>query len=125
MDAHKHQTVHCTSRQSPADCSRRRYCQAGELQPVVWRGTATALFEYRLFDLWLQRPTRGPKRRLDEACLEQLPSTARNVVQSWIIQGKVVVNGKVVTKPGTPVSPQAKIDILAVEQQYVCRYSMI
>ena len=53
--------------------------------------------------------------------MEQKPSTARNVVQSWIVQGKVIVNGKVVNKPGTPVSPEAKIDILAVEQQYVCR----
>ena len=50
-----------------------------------------------------------------------MPSTARNVIQSWIVQGKVQVNGKVVSKPGTPVSPQAKIDILAVVQQYVCR----
>ncbi|DBB11299.1 TPA: hypothetical protein ACH3X3_006732 [Trebouxia sp. C0006] len=68
-----------------------------------------------------ERSPRNSKRRLDEACLEQSPSTARNVVQSWIVQGKVLVNGKVVTKPGTPVSSQAKIDILAVEQQYVCR----
>ena len=67
-----------------------------------------------------QQP-RTPKRRLDEACLEQLPSTARNVIQSWIIQGKVIVNGKVVIKPGTPVAASAKIDILAVEQKYVCR----
>ena len=92
---------------------------------MVWSGYATVPLEPELCNLPLQkRPPRGPKRRLDEACLEQLPSTARNVVQSWIIQGKVVVNGKVMTKPGTPVSPQAKIDILAVEQQYVCRYSM-
>ncbi len=54
-----------------------------------------------------------------------MPATARNVVQSWIVQGKVVVSGKVVSKPGTPVSTQAKIDILAVEQQYVCRYAVI
>lgn len=64
---------------------------------------------------------RNSKRRLDEACLEQSPTIARNVVQSWIVQGKVIVNGKVVNKPGTPVSTQAKIDILAVEEQYVCR----
>ena len=61
------------------------------------------------------------KRRLDEACLEQKPLIARNVMHSWIVQGKVQVNGKVVSKPGTPVSAKAKIDILAAVQQYVCR----
>ena len=61
------------------------------------------------------------KRRLDEACLEQKPLIAPNVMHSWIVQGKVLVNGKVVSKPGTPVSAKAKIDILAAVQQYVCR----
>lgn len=42
-------------------------------------------------------------------------------MHSWIVQGKVQVNGKVVSKPGTPVSAKAKIDILAAVQQYVCR----
>lgn len=70
----------------------------------------------------LQEWPSGSKRRLDEACLEQRPLVARNVMHSWIVQGKVQVNGKVVSKPGTPVSAKAKIDILAVVQQYVCRY---
>lgn len=69
----------------------------------------------------LQRPS-SSKRRLDEACLEQKPLIARNVMHSWIVQGKVHVNGKVVSKPGTLVSAKAKIDILAALQQYVCRY---
>lgn len=43
-------------------------------------------------------------------------------MHSWIVQGKVQVDGKVVNKPGTPVSARAKIDILAVVQQFVCRY---
>lgn len=67
-----------------------------------------------------QRPS-GSKRRLDEACIEQRPSVARNIMHSWIVQGKVQVDGKVVNKPGTPVSARAKIDILAVVQQFVCR----
>lgn len=46
-------------------------------------------------------------------------------MHSWIVQGKVQVNGKVVSKPGTPVSATAKIDILAAVQQYVCRYGCI
>lgn len=43
-------------------------------------------------------------------------------MHSWIVQGKIHVNGKVVSKPGTPVSAKAKIEILAALQQYVCRY---
>ena len=54
----------------------------------------------------------------------QTPDIARNVIQSWIVQGKVQVNGKVVNKPGTPVSAQAAISITAVVEKYVCRYGL-
>lgn len=107
--------------------SRRKHCKAGEALSAL-NGITALLVSHissTCLNLFCVRPQerspRNSKRRLDEACLEQSPSTARNVVQSWIVQGKVLVNGKVVSKPGTPVSSQAKIDILAVEQQYVCR----
>ena len=64
---------------------------------------------------------RGGRRRLDEACMEQLPGRSRNVVQSWILQGKVRVDGRAVLKPGTPVRPDAVVEITAEEPRYVCR----
>ncbi|XP_057517443.1 uncharacterized protein LOC130798466 isoform X5 [Amaranthus tricolor] len=61
------------------------------------------------------------KRRLDEVCLERFQQYSRNFIQSWIIQGKVLVNGKVVTKAGTPVSDEALVEIKAEIPKYVCR----
>jgi len=53
--------------------------------------------------------------------MEQLPGRSRNVVQSWILQGKVRVGGRAVLKPGTPVRPDAVVEITAEEPRYVCR----
>jgi 23S rRNA (cytidine1920-2'-O)/16S rRNA (cytidine1409-2'-O)-methyltransferase len=51
----------------------------------------------------------------------QYPGLSKNVIQSWIAQGKVKVNEKVVTKSGTQVSEAAAIVVTAEEQKYVCR----
>lgn len=69
--------------------------------------------------LWGQA---SKKRRLDEVCAERFPQYSRNVVQSWIAQGKVSVNDKVVLKAGTPVAPDASIAISAEVPKFVCRY---
>ena len=61
------------------------------------------------------------KRRLDEACLEQYPEHSRNVIQSWISQGKVAINGKIITKSGSPVPADAQILITAEVPKFVCR----
>ncbi|KAB1226549.1 putative rRNA methyltransferase YqxC [Morella rubra] len=61
------------------------------------------------------------KRRLDEICLERFQQYSRTFIQSWILQGKVFVNGKVVNKAGTPVSEQAVVQIRAEVPKYVCR----
>ncbi|KAF8005667.1 hypothetical protein BT93_K0065 [Corymbia citriodora subsp. variegata] len=61
------------------------------------------------------------KKRLDEVCLERYQQYSRNIIQSWILQGKVFVNGKVVSKAGTPVSDQANVEIIAEIPKYVCR----
>lgn len=61
------------------------------------------------------------KRRLDDVCMLQYPGLSKNVIQSWIAQGKVKVNDKVVTKSGTQVSEAAAIVVTAEEQKYVCR----
>ena len=100
-------------RQCTADCwlaaTSVQYAQAHhEGTAVVRQATAAAA-----------RPAR--RRRLDDVCLELRPADARNVIQSWIVQGKVRVDGKVVTKAGTPVQPDAVVRINAVVPKFVCR----
>ncbi|KAI7843482.1 hypothetical protein COHA_002958 [Chlorella ohadii] len=64
---------------------------------------------------------RKRKRRLDEVCLERHPEYSRNVIQSWIAQGKVLVNDQPVTKAGAQVSDAASVVIIAEQPKYVCR----
>ncbi|XP_071716621.1 uncharacterized protein [Rutidosis leptorrhynchoides] len=61
------------------------------------------------------------KKRLDEVCLEKYQQYSRNYIQSWILQGKVIVDGKVVTKAGHPVSDKSVVEIKAEIPKYVCR----
>lgn len=48
---------------------------------------------------------KGPKQkyRLDEYCLMQNPQYSRNLVQSWILQGKILVDDRPVLKSGYQV----------------------
>ncbi|THG14418.1 hypothetical protein TEA_021243 [Camellia sinensis var. sinensis] len=61
------------------------------------------------------------KKRLDEICLERFQQYSRTFIQSWILQGKVFVDGKLVNKAGTPVSDEAVVEIMAEVPKYVCR----
>lgn len=61
------------------------------------------------------------KKRLDEVCLERFEQYSRTLIQSWILQGKVRVDGKVVNKAGTPVPDKAVVEIIAEIPKYVCR----
>nr|XP_043637265.1 hemolysin A [Erigeron canadensis] len=61
------------------------------------------------------------KKRLDEVCLDRFQQYSRNYIQSWILQGKVLVDGRVVTKAGHPVSDKAIVVIKAQIPKYVCR----
>ncbi|RAL43380.1 hypothetical protein DM860_012521 [Cuscuta australis] len=61
------------------------------------------------------------KRRLDEICLERYQQYSRTFIQSWILQGKVLVDGKIVTKAGTPIPEKAVVEIIAEVPKYVCR----
>ncbi|KAH7576532.1 hypothetical protein ACOSP7_003069 [Xanthoceras sorbifolium] len=61
------------------------------------------------------------KKRLDEICLERFQQYSRTYIQSWILQGKVFVDGKAVNKAGTPVSDKAVVEIIAEVPKYVCR----
>ena len=64
------------------------------------------------------------KRRLDEVCLEQYPEHSRSVIQSWIAQGKVAINGRVITKAGTSVASQSAVQITAESPKFVCRWGL-
>ncbi|KAL1834953.1 hypothetical protein ACET3Z_004604 [Daucus carota] len=61
------------------------------------------------------------RRRLDDVCLERFQQYSRTYVQSWILQGKVIVDGKVIYKAGTPVSDKSVVEIKAEIPKYVCR----
>ncbi|KAL3621877.1 hypothetical protein CASFOL_034073 [Castilleja foliolosa] len=61
------------------------------------------------------------KKRLDEVCLERFQQYSRTFIQSWIVQGKVFVDGKVVRKSGTPTSDKSVVEIKAEVPKYVCR----
>ncbi|KAL3850483.1 hypothetical protein ACJIZ3_012365 [Penstemon smallii] len=61
------------------------------------------------------------KKRLDEVCLENYDQYSRSMIQSWIMQGKVFVDGKVVNKCGTLIPDKADVMINAEEPKYVCR----
>jgi 23S rRNA (cytidine1920-2'-O)/16S rRNA (cytidine1409-2'-O)-methyltransferase len=61
------------------------------------------------------------KKRLDHLIHEQMPQYSRQQIQSWIMQGKVIVNGRVVSKPGTAVYEEAEIIVKAEEPKYVSR----
>ena len=64
---------------------------------------------------------RGKRRRLDQLCAEQFPEYSLNLMQSWILQGKVLVNSRPVLKPGTQVLPSAAIKLKATVPKFVCR----
>lgn len=52
---------------------------------------------------------------------ELYPQYSRRQIQSWIMQGKIIVDDKVITKSGTQVAPDVKIIITAEEPKYVGR----
>jgi len=61
------------------------------------------------------------KKRLDALLVERYPQFSRSQLQSWIIQGKVKIEGTVVTKAGTQVSPNDDIVLSVEEPKYVSR----
>jgi len=61
------------------------------------------------------------KKRLDVLVHEQHPQLSRNQIQSFIMQGKVAVDGKVQPKPGTQVNVMAEITLSIQEPKFVSR----
>lgn len=61
------------------------------------------------------------KPRLDELCQERFPQHSRTLIQSWILQGKVLVDGQPLVKAGVRLSPKSDVKIIAEVPKYVCR----
>ncbi|KAI5068114.1 hypothetical protein GOP47_0016459 [Adiantum capillus-veneris] len=62
-----------------------------------------------------------PRPRLDELCQERFPQHSRTLIQSWILQGKVLVDGQPVLKAGVRLSLKSEVKIIAEVPKYVCR----
>ncbi|XP_047319080.1 hemolysin A [Impatiens glandulifera] len=91
--------------------------------PVRWRANQICM-KIRTFASATKLdnpPPQKKRKRLDELCLEKYQQYSRSLIQSWIIQGKVYVDGKPVSKAGTPVSDKATVEITAEIPKYVCR----
>ncbi len=61
------------------------------------------------------------KKRLDQRVQELHPSLSKTLIQSLIMQGKVTVEGKRVTKPGTQVAENLAIVLTYEVPKYVSR----
>jgi 23S rRNA (cytidine1920-2'-O)/16S rRNA (cytidine1409-2'-O)-methyltransferase len=61
------------------------------------------------------------KKRLDLLVQQQYPAYSRQQIQSWIMQGKVTVNGKTIAKPGVLIADDAAIELSVALPKYVSR----
>lgn len=61
------------------------------------------------------------KKRLDELVHEQMPQYSKRQIQSWIIQGKVTVDGKIINKPGAQLASGVTLTLNIDEPKYVSR----
>lgn len=61
------------------------------------------------------------KKRLDQLMQEKEPRYSRAQIQSWIMQGKIMVDGHVITKPGTMTNIDAVLSYDLQEPKYVSR----
>lgn len=61
------------------------------------------------------------KVRLDQLVHEQMPQYSRRQIQSWIMQGRVAVDGQIVTKAGAQLSDESDIVVDIQEPKFVSR----
>ena len=61
------------------------------------------------------------KTRLDAAILERGLVPSRERARALILAGQVTVNGQVVSKAGTPIAADARVELAAAEHPYVSR----
>ena len=61
------------------------------------------------------------KKRLDQLVHEQQPQYSKTQIQSWIMQGKVKVDGQIITKPGTMLDEAVALAYDIQEPKFVSR----
>ncbi|MFH1461848.1 MAG: TlyA family RNA methyltransferase [bacterium] len=61
------------------------------------------------------------KKRLDLLVQDKYPQFTRNQIQSWILQGKVLVDDKVINKAGAPIWIESKVELTVDEPKFVSR----
>ncbi len=61
------------------------------------------------------------KKRLDQLVQERFTQYSRRQIQSWVMQGKVTVDDKVITKPGTQVTDDVVLVLDIEEPKHVSR----
>lgn len=61
------------------------------------------------------------KKRLDHLVQELYPQFSKRQIQSWIMQGLVLVNDKPEMKSGALINPDALLRIKAVQEKFVSR----
>src|SRR3990167_908969 len=61
------------------------------------------------------------KERLDVVIHKQRPDLSRSLIQSWIKNGFVVIDGKVVTKPGLLVDQDVAFTLHLDQPEFVSR----
>lgn len=61
------------------------------------------------------------KKRLDQLLHERFAAYSGRQIQSWIMQGKATVEGRIVTKPGMMVSEDAVVELTVEEPKFVSR----
>jgi len=60
-------------------------------------------------------------RRLDQIMTERYAGMSRNRIRGEIMAGRVLVNGKICDKPGTPISCQAIVEMVSPHNPYLGR----
>jgi len=63
----------------------------------------------------------SPKKRFDMVVAERYPNYSRQQIQSWIMQGKILVDGVALTKPGVLVHEDVPLVMNVEEPKYVGR----
>ena len=70
---------------------------------------------------YLKKRVMKIKKRLDLLVQEKFPHLSRTQIQSFIMQGKVLVGGRPHTKPGEAVLVDAIVHVTEETPKYVCR----
>src|SRR5271154_1982002 len=67
------------------------------------------------------KKTKPGKARLDVLILERGLAPSRERAQALLLAGCILVNGQKITKPGTQVASNARVEIIGEPQKYVSR----